>query len=263
LAGLAIGREGPSVQVAAGVMQHARRWLPSRTSIDGRALLVAGGAAGIAAAFNAPLAGVMFAIEELSGRIEARSSGLVISGHRAGRPDRRLGVRQLHLLRRDPRAPELGWDRSARPAGHAAQRRCGRALLAAAARFADGRSRTASAAGAARFPVRFAAACGLAIAVIGLVSGGSTFGSGYGRSTRHCWKARRHAAALRDRCVRRHLAHRSGRGVPGGLFAPSLSIGAGIGNDVARLADQRISIRGARTHNLKNIDLDCRATSWW
>ncbi|WP_179106896.1 chloride channel protein, partial [Variovorax sp. KK3] len=78
-AGLSIGREGPSVQVAAAVMQHARRWLSPGTVIDARALLVAGGAAGIAAAFNAPLAGVLFAIEELYGRFEARASGLIIT----------------------------------------------------------------------------------------------------------------------------------------------------------------------------------------
>ncbi len=65
-AGLSIGREGPSVQVAAGVMHHARRWLGPQSGISSHALLVAGGAAGIAAAFNAPLAGVVFAIEELS-----------------------------------------------------------------------------------------------------------------------------------------------------------------------------------------------------
>src|SRR5207244_225326 len=79
-AGLSIGREGPSVQVAAGVMQHARRWLSPASTIDARALLVAGGAAGIAAAFNAPLAGVVFAIEELYGRLETRASGLIITG---------------------------------------------------------------------------------------------------------------------------------------------------------------------------------------
>ena len=76
-AGLSIGCKGPSVQVAAGVMQHAQRWLSPSTTLDGRALPVAGGAAGVAAAFNAPLAGVVFTIEELSGRLESRASGLL------------------------------------------------------------------------------------------------------------------------------------------------------------------------------------------
>src|SRR6185437_14505366 len=79
LAGLSLGREGPSVQIAAGVMYSARKLLPSRSAISGHGLLVAGGAAGIAAVFNAPLAGVMFAIEELSRRPEQRSSGLLIA----------------------------------------------------------------------------------------------------------------------------------------------------------------------------------------
>ena len=79
LAGLAIGREGPSVQIAAGVLQHVERWLPRRTHVTHQGLLVAGGAAGIAAAFNAPLAGVMFAIEELSRKLEQRSSGLIVT----------------------------------------------------------------------------------------------------------------------------------------------------------------------------------------
>lgn len=88
LGGLSIGREGPSVQVAAGVMQHARRWLSPGSSIDARALLIAGGAAGIAGAFNAPLAGVVFAIEELSGRLDG-----LRPGHRGNRP----GQRRRHL----------------------------------------------------------------------------------------------------------------------------------------------------------------------
>ena len=79
LAGLSMGREGPSVQVAAGVMHDARRWLRPGSAMNEHALLVAGGAAGIAAAFNAPLAGVVFAIEELSRKLESRNSGLIIA----------------------------------------------------------------------------------------------------------------------------------------------------------------------------------------
>ncbi|MDE2371942.1 MAG: chloride channel protein, partial [Burkholderiales bacterium] len=80
LGGLSLGREGPSVQIAAGIMHAARRWLPARSTVTPQGLLLAGGAAGIAAAFNTPLAGVMFAIEELSRRPEQRNSGLVVAG---------------------------------------------------------------------------------------------------------------------------------------------------------------------------------------
>jgi H+/Cl- antiporter ClcA len=43
LAGLSLGREGPSVQIAAGVMNHARRWIPRRARISEHSLLIAGG----------------------------------------------------------------------------------------------------------------------------------------------------------------------------------------------------------------------------
>ena len=79
LAGLSLGREGPSVQIASGVMHSARRWLSKDSPIKDAGLILAGGAAGIAAAFNTPLGGVMFAIEELSRRPEDRRSGLLLA----------------------------------------------------------------------------------------------------------------------------------------------------------------------------------------
>ena len=79
LGGLSQGREGPSVQIAAGVMHAARRFLPQPSAVSEHSLLIAGGAAGIAAAFNTPLGGVIFAIEELSRRPEQRYSGLLIA----------------------------------------------------------------------------------------------------------------------------------------------------------------------------------------
>ena len=80
LAGLSIGREGPSVQIAAGVMHNARRWMPKRARISDHSLLTAGGAAGIAAAFNTPLGGVMFAIEELLSARVQKYSGVRVEG---------------------------------------------------------------------------------------------------------------------------------------------------------------------------------------
>lgn len=53
---------------------------PSLPRLDlERAPVLAGGAAGIAVAFNTPLAGVVFAIDELSHSFEARTSGTVLT----------------------------------------------------------------------------------------------------------------------------------------------------------------------------------------
>ena len=57
LAGLSLGREGPSVQIASGIMHSARRWLSPNSPINDSGLILVGGAAGIAAAFNTPLGG--------------------------------------------------------------------------------------------------------------------------------------------------------------------------------------------------------------
>lgn len=66
-AGASTGREGPTVHVAAclfvACLMLVRRW--TGISFDMRSAVIAGGAAGLAAAFNTPLAGVTFAIEEL------------------------------------------------------------------------------------------------------------------------------------------------------------------------------------------------------
>ena len=62
--GLSLGREGPSIQIGAVAAQGMSR-LFGRTRMEERYLITAGASAGLAAAFNAPLAGVMFALEEL------------------------------------------------------------------------------------------------------------------------------------------------------------------------------------------------------
>lgn len=62
-AGLSLGREGPSIQLGAVAAQGVSR-LMGRTRMEERYLLTSGASAGLAAAFNAPLAGVIFALEE-------------------------------------------------------------------------------------------------------------------------------------------------------------------------------------------------------
>lgn len=84
LAGASIGREGPSVQVGAAAMLAWGRWcqekLRFRIGFHPNALIAAGAAGGLAAAFNTPLAGVVFAIEELGRGTAVRWDRLVLSG---------------------------------------------------------------------------------------------------------------------------------------------------------------------------------------
>jgi CIC family chloride channel protein len=69
--GLALGREGPTVQMGA-TLGHLLAGQFRLSATDGRALLAAGAGAGLAAAFNAPLAGAIFVFEELIRRFELR-----------------------------------------------------------------------------------------------------------------------------------------------------------------------------------------------
>ena len=75
-----IGREGPTVHVGAVIAHAFGRWMPhGRTGAQQRVLVLAGGAAGVAAAFNTPLAGIVFAVEELSRSFEERASGAALT----------------------------------------------------------------------------------------------------------------------------------------------------------------------------------------
>ncbi len=69
--GLALGREGPSVQMGAGIAFLLGR-IFRRTFSDCQVLLAAGAGAGLAAAFNAPIAGGVFVLEELVRRFDTR-----------------------------------------------------------------------------------------------------------------------------------------------------------------------------------------------
>jgi chloride channel protein, CIC family len=69
--GLALGREGPSVQMGAGIA-HRMGQLFRRDAADCLVLLAAGGGAGLATAFNAPIAGAVFVLEELVRRFDTR-----------------------------------------------------------------------------------------------------------------------------------------------------------------------------------------------
>ncbi len=62
--GLTLGRQGPTVHVGASIAAQLSRWIPTSPAYR-RQTIAAGAAAGLAAGFNAPIAGVLFAMEEL------------------------------------------------------------------------------------------------------------------------------------------------------------------------------------------------------
>ena len=67
LGGGVIGREGPTLQISASIFKKINDWLPEwYPKISKRNMIVTGAASGLAAAFNTPLGGIVFAIEELT-----------------------------------------------------------------------------------------------------------------------------------------------------------------------------------------------------
>jgi len=75
--GIPLGREGPAVQVGAGIASVLGRWLGLRPERV-KALLPVGATAAIAAAFNTPLAAVLFSLEEVVGDLHAPVLGSVV-----------------------------------------------------------------------------------------------------------------------------------------------------------------------------------------
>ncbi|MGL5195747.1 MAG: chloride channel protein, partial [Chroococcales cyanobacterium] len=95
--GLTLGRQGPTVQIGAAIAAEIGRWFPTSPEYR-RQLIAAGAAAGLAAGFNAPLAGVLFAVEELLHDISAFSLGPAILASFIGAVvSRILGGKSLDL----------------------------------------------------------------------------------------------------------------------------------------------------------------------
>ena len=234
LAGLSIGRQGPSVQIAAGVMYAARRFLSPRSGISARELLVAGSAAGIAAAFNTPLGGIVFAIEELSRRLETRSSGLMLGAIVMAGLVAVATFGNLSYFGRI-RIERVGW--GVLLPGITVAVGCGLlgglfARLLIVSLF-GGTDRIS--AWRRRRPIRFAAACGLAVAVIGILTQASAVGGGHAH-TRTLLAGEGPDVPLLWTLLKFVATWLSAwSGAPGGLFTPSLTIGASLGHDVAML----------------------------
>ncbi|WP_419759516.1 chloride channel protein [Acidisoma sp.] len=229
--GASVGREGPTVQVGASIMQALGQALRLPRVETQRGLVLAGGAAGVAAAFNTPLAGIVFAIEELSHNFEARTSGMVITAVVIG------GIATLAL---SGNYTYFGVTSVGLPLGTGwmAVILCGvtggllgglfSQILITMARGLGGPAGL----WIKRNPIVFAALCGLVIAVIGLVSHGATYGTGYAQARLLVeGNARLPASFFLLKLLATAASYLSG--IPGGIFAPSLSVGASLGSFLA------------------------------
>lgn len=231
LGGLSIGREGPSVQVAAGVMLHARRWLRKDSELGVHALLVAGGAAGLAATFNAPLAGVVFALEELGRKLPPRNSSLIIVvivlaglvGITFFGNQHFLGTIVVPPISLSMLGPGIGVTLASGLLGGLFARVMTASLNGAPSPLNALRR---------RYPLPFAAFLGLLIAGIGLATQGATFGGG-AESVRNMLTQTERPSFLFVPLKFLATWLTAWSGVPGGIFAPSLAVGAGVGYDVA------------------------------
>ncbi|WP_425623837.1 chloride channel protein [Agrobacterium radiobacter] len=234
--GASIGREGPTVQVGGSIMLAVARF---GGMAQARGLILAGSAAGIAAAFNTPLAGIVFAIEEMSRNYEARANGIVLTAVILS------GLAALGLAG----SYNYFGEASVAPA----QARDW--VLVLICGFGGGALGACFSGFALHFGQRIrrwlhpqplgravaaAGLCGLAVAAIGIASNGTTFGTGYEQARDAVEGHALPALFFAGKLGASFLSMLSG--IPGGIFAPSLAVGAGFGSSVGTLLGTSIAL---------------------
>lgn len=224
--GASIGREGPTVQIGASIMLQSARFGGMEQA---RGLILAGSAAGIAAAFNTPLAGIVFAIEEMGRAYAARTNGLVLSAViLAGLASLGLvGNYNYFGLTTVTVTTHIEWVLviACGVIGGA----LGAIFSAMALRIAKQTRRLMQKA-PLRNSILFAGTCGFIIAIVGIASGGATFGTGYDQARSAVEGLSLPPFYFIEKFLAGLLSMASG--IPGGIFAPSLSVGAGLGSTI-------------------------------
>jgi len=228
LSGASIGREGPTVHIGASIMYSIGQYARFPLHYYQHGLIVAGGAAGVAAAFNTPLAGIVFALEEIVRTMESRTNGIIISAVIiAGLTALTLQGNYVYFGQVDISLPENIFSSAG-----------GVILCAIIGGLLGGLFSQSLISGSRAIkpflinsPTITVISLGLFIAFIGYLSGHSTYGTGYeaayGIVTQQSefdplFPLYKFMATLGSYLT----------GIPGGIFAPSLATGAGIGADI-------------------------------
>ncbi len=244
VAGVTVGREGPSVHVGACCMHLCTKVCRVPSWLLHRGLILAGGAAGIAAAFNTPVAGAIFCIEEIGRTFDRRSMpailrtvaiacvvGVVCLGdYLFYGPTNRSAIMPLAW------PDDLGfvdWLKSLRPW-------IAVPVIGVLGGFLGGIFARGVVEGSRRIggalvsnPLRTGILLGAALAIIGVTSGGVSYGGGHARTMEMLETAARTGEATAEWINPLATASASFvaliSAIPGGLFDPSLTVGAGLG----------------------------------
>lgn len=226
--GASIGREGPTVHIGASIMYSLGQFAKFPAHYYQSGMIAAGGAAGIAAAFNTPLAGIVFALEEISKSMQQKTNGIILTAVIFA------GMTAIALVGNYKYFGVSHAVFSMDISLIASMLICG--VLGG---FLGGVFSQTLITGnrliqpwIRRYPMRITCLLGLFIACIGHLSGHTSFGTGYSAAYQivsgegevdQLFPVYKFLATLGSYFT----------GIPGGIFAPSLATGAGIGQNLA------------------------------
>ncbi len=230
LCGASVGREGPTVQVGGSIMMAIGRFFRVGSR---NALVMAGSAAGMAAAFNTPIAGIVFAIEELSHSYGHVTSGIVMSVIIfAGAASCFLEGNYTYF----GKIPAEITSSHELPAIILCVAICGilGGLFSRIIIHAERNNISKIRKIRKKYPIMFAVFCGFVVALCGYLSHGESFGTGY-HMAKNILEGDKESTVLLSICKYFSMVFSYISGVPGGVFAPSLATGASIGGVIAKL----------------------------
>jgi H+/Cl- antiporter ClcA len=224
--GASVGFGGPAVQVGASMMSSLGKVFKFPPHYMEKGLILAGSAAGFAAMFSAPLAGIIFAIEEMGRALEERISSLVLTAIIFS------GVTAFAILNTyiyfDDKSLLMPWGKS-----WIAVPLCGIVggfLGGLFCKIVLTGNRLLQKTG---LPIPIIAfVFGIGIAVLGYISNGDTFGTGYQEAKIIIQSGKIHDPFFP---VYKMLATCATffSGIPSGIFVPSIATGAGFGANLA------------------------------
>lgn len=224
--GASVGFGGPAVQVGASIMTSIGKAVRFPAHYMERGLILAGSAAGFAAMFSAPLAGIVFAIEEMGRALEERMSSLVLTAIIFA------GVTAYAIMN-----TYVFFDDSllVMPFGRTwlAIPLCGitggllgglfSKIIVNGCRFISRKKISI---------VLVAFLCGTVIALLGYYSNGDTFGTGY-QQTKILLSGEAPLSPLFPFLKLLATCATVFSGIPSGIFVPSIAVGSGLGADLA------------------------------